>query len=366
MQPVSDDFLSAIAEGYRLATRATLLTSDALVPIDVIDGSVTRDYRAASRGHCDLTIVGDPDVVPTSSASDLAPYGNEILLERGIEFDDETTEYVPLGIYRLEDVDVTDSADGLQIVLSGVDRSARIIEAVFEEPYSVAADENVGDAILAIVQDVYPDVQYDFATVSTTLPALIADTGSDRWDFCLGLAEAAAMILYFDRVGVLTLAPAPTGGAAIYEVAEGDGGVLLEAVRTFQREGVFNKVIVTGENATETGDVPRGEAFDDDPTSPSYYWDGPVPYFYSSEYVIDDDQAAAVAAVILARQQGVTRQVSFEAIPNVALECGDSVLIKREATNLYETHIIDSLTFPLGPGGTMSGTTRAVGGENLT
>ena len=369
MQAVSDAFLGAVAAGGRLATRATLITGAGdLVELEVVDGAVTHDRKSASRGRFDMTVKPDPDLIPTSSSSDLAPYGNRIYIERGFTYPDGTTEYTPLGLFRMEDVDVTDSASGLEIQVSGVDASARIIDAIFEEPYSLASGENVGDAIVALIQEIWPDVAYDFATVDTTLPALLADTGNDRWDFCQGLAEAASMTLYFDRIGTLRLEPTPTGGESVFTVGEGDGGVLLQAVRSFQREGTFNKVIVTGENSTETGDVPRGEALDDDPTSPTYYYGnfGRVPYFYSSEYILDDDQAASVASVILSLQKGVARQISFEAIPNVALDVGDSILITREATGLNETHIIDSLTYPLGPAGTMSGITRAVGGENLT
>lgn len=368
MRPVSDAFLEAVVGPHRLATRATLLTGTDEIELDVLDGSVTRDSTAASRGIFDLSLPYDVDLVPTSSSSPLAPYGNEIKLERGVTFTDGTTEYVPFGYFRIEDVSVSEDAEAQPIRVSGVDRSAFIIDAVFEEPYSVASGTNVATAILAIVQDVYPDVDYDFATVSTTLPALLADTASDRWDFCQGLAEAAAMSLYFDRDGVLRLTPAPTGGDSfVYTVTEGDGGILLGAERNFQREGTFNRVIVTGENATATGDVPRGVATDDDPTSPTYYYGrfGRVPYFYSSEYVTDSDQAASVAEVILAKQKGIARSVSFQTIVNVALEPGDSIRILRTSSSFDEIHILDAVTYPLGPSEPMTASTRAVGGNNI-
>ena len=140
-----DRFLAAISGPHEVAVRAVLLDGgDGTDLPTVVDGSVTLDANAATRGRCDLSIADDGTLgwIPTDSDSDLAPYSNEIRIERGVRYADGTTELVPLGVFRIENTGIDDSGAELAIALSGQDRSARIIDAKFEEPYQIAAGTN--------------------------------------------------------------------------------------------------------------------------------------------------------------------------------------------------------------------------------
>jgi hypothetical protein len=357
VRPVSARFPERVAASGSPRSRAVILTGAGYVELEIDDGSVTLDRTAASRGRVDLTITGKPELVPDLPDDLLMPYGNEVLVQRGFE-----DELVSLGIFRLEDLEIEDAASGIGLTTSADDRSKLIIDAAFEDTYQVAAGTNIGTAIAQVIFDAYPGVVMDFATTEMLTPALTAEAGDDRWDFAQGLAEAAGMVLYFDGAGVLVLRPAPVIGSPVFSIAEGEGGVLLGARRSIARGDAPNRVIVTGENVTETGPIPRGVATDDDPLSPTYYHGryGHVPFFYSSEKITDDAQAAHVAEVILAQKRGITEQVTFDSLVNPALEPGDAVQITRERTGINQVHMIDTITIPLSPSGTMSGTTRAV------
>ncbi len=72
-------------DSHELATRVEILAgnrSPDATPLDIVSGAVTYDRRAAIRRRMNLTIAGH-DLVPTSDASLLAPYGNTIAVWRG-------------------------------------------------------------------------------------------------------------------------------------------------------------------------------------------------------------------------------------------------------------------------------------------
>jgi hypothetical protein len=151
----------------------------------------------------------------------------------------------------------------------------------------------------------------------------------------------------------------------VYSVAvevldEGEGGVLISANRAWTRENTRNRVIATGE-ATSTDTPPaRGVATDDSPSSPTYYFGpfGRVPMWYASPLLLTDAQAASAAGTILQRQLGTSQSVSFGSYVMPYLEPGDTVRIRRLRSQIDEDHIIDSITIPLSPSGSMSGVTR--------
>lgn len=362
MRPVSAAFQAAIRRSHQIATRAAVVAPDGTeTEIPIVDGTITLDQTAAIRGRCDVTLVDDGTLglVPTSAASALAPYGNELRIARGITYPDGTTELVQLGVFRIQVTDVEDAPGGLQIRVAGLDRAQRIADARFEDAYQVAAGTNCATAILAAFEQAWPGIEADLAVTAFTTPTVNAQEGDDRWKFGQDIAVAVSMRLYFDGDGVLRLAPDVITDA-VETLAEGEGGVLVQAGREWSREGSSNGVIATGES-TDLAAPARGSAFDLDPGSPTYYFGpfGKVPMFYSSPLLITNDQAAAAAQTLLLKQLGTTESVSFGSFVLPHLEPGDTVRIKRERSGINEDHIIDKVTIPLAATGTMTGGTRA-------
>lgn len=362
MRPVTDAFQEAVHASHQIATLVSVLTATEEIPLTAaVAGTVTLDQPAATRGRCDLTLVDDGTLglVPRLPADLLTPYGNEIRASRGVLLP-TGPELVSLGIFRIEDVEITDGPEGLQIQVTGQDRSARVIDARFEEPYQVAGGTNAITAIAAVIAAAWPDVETDLTPTSRTSPQVLANEGDDRWAFAQSLATSIGYALYFDGDGVLIGRPVATSTTPVDRIAEGEGGVLVRAGRRWTRQGTFNRVIATGENTGEAAPA-RGVATDLDPTSPTYYYGdyGRVPRFYSSPFIATDDQAADAAAAILARELGTTQQVSFGSIVNPALEPDDVIAVRRDRAGIDEDHIIDRLTIPLGHEEAMSGATRA-------
>lgn len=367
MRPRSETFDAAAASDHLVYATATLTTADGdVLDLPVGEGSqVTLDGNAATRAALNLNVplddFGSDDWIPDGRDDPLAPFGNEIAIRRGMITADGVEEVVQLGVFRIDESDVTESDDGsLDLTVSGLDRSSRIIDAVFEQADTVDEGANALDTVQALIGEADPSIAFDFVTSAVTLPYLGYEAGDDRWDFCLGCAEAAQCSLYFDGDGVLVARPLPVAVSADLVVAEGEGGILLGADKRMSREDATNRVTVQGENSS--GDPAWGEAIDDDPESPTYYYGafGKTTFSYSSEYVTADDQAASVAARILEMRRGITKQVTFAALANPALEPFDTVQVTRAKLGIDELHIVDSLTIPLDYSGRMDCVTRAV------
>lgn len=361
MRPRSATFDAAVANSYTIAPQATLVTvagEEFDLPIEA--GSVNLDAAAASRAALSLTVPveeGSP-LIPAAEGDPLAPYGNEIAAVYGIVTPDGISEQVQLGVFRIDEVALDDSGDELRVEVSGLDRSAIVIDAVFEEAGTVAAGTNALQMAALVVASAYPEASFDFVSSSVTLPLLSYEKGDDRWDFASGCAEAAGCVLYFDANGVCVARPFPETDAADLVIAEGEGGILLAANKQWGRENACNRVVTSGENPS--GDPVFGEAIDDDPASPTFY-DGPfgkVTFTYDSEYITTDEQAQQVAETILAQRRGTGYVVGFEALVNPALEPYDVIQVRRERIGVDELHVLDSLQIPLDGEGSMSGTTR--------
>lgn len=362
-------FREALPASHQSVSRAEVIQAGVVIAtLPITDGSVTLDSRAASRGRMDIQMVDDGTLglVPTDALSLLAPYGNQVKVSRGIVDPDGVEDLYSLGVFRIDNAKVDDSPTGLLVSIGGLDQSAVVIDARFEDAYEVAAGTTVEAAILALIDEAIPDVVTSFPGITYTLPKLIAEEGGDRWKFAQDMAASCGLSLYFDGDGILTLAPLP-GGEHVSSFVEGENGMLLTAGREWRREGSYNRVIATGESSSDTAPA-RGVATDDDPTSPTYYFGrfGKVPMFFTSPMIATNGQAADAAYGLLAKQLGTTETISFGAIVDPSLKPDDVVRISRVRAGIVEEdHVLDQIAVPLGAEGVMTGVTRArqVSGE---
>lgn len=370
MRPVSAAFSAAVRQSHRLVVKVEILDSTGAVigsltddtQASLVTGGVTLDAKAASRGRYDITVVDDGarELVPTSAADMLAPYGNEVRVSRGLILPDNTIETPSIIIGRIDAANVDDSAAGLTIQISGQDRSGRIIDAKFEEPTEVAAGTNIETAIRTVLASAIPNLVTIFPGSTYVTPALRAEEEGDRWAFAQNIATASGLELYFNGDGHLVLGPL-YDRPAVATLAEGEGGVLLSAARGWVREGTFNRCIATGENTSEAAPA-RGVATDENINSPTYYWGsfGRVPRFYRSSFITSDAQALDAATTLLRRQLGTTQSITFGTVVDASLEPSDTVSITRERAGIMgDDHVIEGLAIPLTADAPLTGTTRA-------
>ena len=415
MYPVSEAFKSEVRKSHTARVRAEIWQGSLkLTSLEPISGAVEIDARRSARRTCSLTVadVGtttvveeipgaltyadltllyvdyptmgsavasyailapsgtytvttvETGIVPVDAYSFLTPYGNEVRIWRGVTYDDGSYEEVPLGVFVITNVEVSEGPDGTTVAISGVDRSIRVSRARWTDPYAIqsVATET---AIERLLQDRWIEVETAFVATNTTIlrATFGTDTNNNPWADALRLADAAGHDLYFDGNGIAVLEPLPD-----YETASPDAiylqdeeAVVIDLTRSLDATDTYNGVIATGEG-TEQTDVYRGEAWDEDPDSPTYRYGpfGQVPRFYSSSLLNSNEQAQAVADALLLDGKGLTEQIDWTQITDPSLDVGDVVVVVNERAKVNRTLILDRLTIPLLASEPMSAVARAI------
>lgn len=358
MRPVSPRFLRTLAGSHVMVARATVCTTfqTGTAPvgtrIPIVAGDLTFDAHADIRATLDLTTDG-AGMFPDTAQSLLAPYGNEVFVERGIDYGGGQLEWVSQGYYRIENPAQDVAPDG-PIQLAASDRMAGIVDARLERPLQFAGNLTYDTVVGQLVRAVYPDAVIEWPDGGGTdflLRTVIAE--EDRYGFLNDLITAKAKIWYWDHRGVLVIKNPPNPGNPVWTVNAGKGGVLVSMSRELSRTGVYNTWVVTGE-AGDSTPPSRGVARDNNVDSPTYWLGrfGPVPGFFSSPFITSNAQAVAAATAKLRTSLGLPYNVEFESVANPALEVWDPVQIAfperaRSASLQTETHIIEQLKLGL-------------------
>jgi hypothetical protein len=363
VRPVTDAFLRTVRGSHTMNARARVCTtfqtgtSPTGTDIPVLDGDVVSDANADVRSTLDMTTDGN-SMWPTYGNLLLAPYGNEVFVERGIEFGNGSTEWVSLGYFRIQEP-TQDQAPNGPIRIAGRDRMAGLIDARLVVPAQFLSTATYATVVSTLVTAVYPTatIQWDSGSTAQIGRSLIAE--EDRYGFLNDLVTGLGKIWYWDYRGVLVIRDQPSTTTTVFDINSGQDGVLVNLSRKLTRESVYNAVVATGE-AADTATPVRAAAIDANPNSPTYYFGrfGPVPRFYSSPSITGSSQAASAAASLLRKQLGLRYEVNFAAVPNPALEPWDCVRVTYSGRTAVETHVIDRITIPLTSGAAMTATTR--------
>jgi len=366
MRPVTDRFLNAIKGSHKIAFRALALepgqtgTQPVGTELAVVAGKVTYSWAAPIRAMLDLTVKPTSTVgFPTRAADPLDVSGKEIIAYRGIDYGGGDTELVSLGYFRIDENE-QDVPTNRPIRIAAPDRMAGIIDARLESPRQYTTSWTYGDALEDLITEVYPDavIEWDDATSGQHLGASVLQD-EDRYALADDLVTAVGKIFYYDYRGVVVVRDPPDPNEVVGEIRHGTRGTLTGLKRRRSRAGVVNIIVATGE-ATDERAPARGVARDENPLSPTYWQGpfGPVPDFYSSPLLITDSMAAKAARTILDRRLGLHYAVDLSAIPNPALEVGESLLVSYDDEAGAEIHLPDTLTIGLGANEAMEATMR--------
>lgn len=352
MQTISAAFAAALKKSHQIVTKAEILVGGRVSGEirTLVGGEVQIERNAAVRRRCSVEIA-DPTgtLVPSSSGSLLTPYGNEIKLYRGIRLA-TGDEYVPLGVFRISKVKVSDQGDGLHLAVQGYDRSRSIARGRLTAPYMITAGTNYGTAIQNLIGYVRPTT-FNFVTTTATTPTLTFLEGDDPWKKAQEMAEAIGCEIFFDADGVCRMVTVSNSSASVWSYAEGAEAMFLSIDRDLDDETTYNGVICTGESPDLAAPV-RAESWDQNTASPTYYLGpyGKVPFFMSSPYVRTQAQAQAAADGRLLKVLGATESLAFSSIVNPAHDAGDAVSVVRARSGVgttNPTYVLDDLTIPL-------------------
>ncbi|MGW5633953.1 DUF5047 domain-containing protein [Streptomyces sp. NPDC003832] len=345
MYAVTARFLARLAESHTPVTQVRLILTDGrTVDLDHTGGSVNVDRGQAIRRTCSVT-VADPALIPRTPSDQLATYGARLHISRGVSYGD-TTETVPLGVFRLDSVD-GDVNEG-PATLQGKDLSAVVADDKLTAPYT--ASGTVVSAVTALIRRSIPDAAVVSSILDTAIGKRTFDIEADPWAGCQEIAATAGAVVYCDPDGVFVIATLPDLATTtpVWEIAATEGGAYIRAGRGMSSAAVNNGILARGENTSENAPPVSYLATDNDPNSPTY-WGGPFgrrPGFYTSSTLTTTAacQNAAQLKLVQAKAPNATGDIS--SLPNPALEPGD-VLRVRHPDGSRELHQVASFSVPL-------------------
>ena len=360
MRPVSTKFLETLRGSHLAVCRARVCaagqsgTDPDGTEIEIISGDVKSTATATIRSTLSLTT---SEGWPRLASDLLAPFGNEIFVERGIAYGNGQREFVGLGYFRIETPEQDDTPDG-PVAIAASDRMSGIVDARFLAPRQFSATQTRGNLVSTLITEVYPSatISWDDTGVRDGLVGRSVITEDDRAGTLKEFMTSLGKVGFWRYDGVFRVeTPPDITGSPSWTIDAGRNGVMVQMSRGLTREGVPNAVVATGE-AGDTTAPARAVAYNLDPTSPTYYSGpfGPVPRFYSSPFLTTNAQALSAATSILRQHLGLPYQVDLAAIANPALEPYDVISVRypkqsRSRTLRKETHVLDEVTIPLVP-----------------
>lgn len=346
MRPVSDRFLATLRTSHLLFSSCSLeFPGDPVaVSVPIKGGHVTIDRTSQNRRAGQIEIPWSLREGETLGL-DLRtlPLGGYATLWAGVRYGDGTGEQIKLGKLRVESV-TWNTPEGVAS-LELADRMAQVRDEPFTVPLAVAGMRPAAAAV-AVVTAVFGAA---IAYLTPNDPAVtMGDTvfTDSRTEALTTLEQSANAESYFNADGDFVFDVVAGEGAPVWTVDAGDQGVMIQAEESLDRTGVYNGVLVTGQD-TATDQPVYGLATEDDPTSP-IRWGGPFGHvaLLASSQVGSAAEALANAQSLLGLRLKLTRVLTITAAPNPALEAGDIIRVVFP-DGRTEQHLIDAVTVDL-------------------
>jgi hypothetical protein len=371
--PTSQRFRETVTGSHQAVVRLTLLrtvqfgsaprtTSPAgtwwdLPLRDDATGNAILNATSSVTGSLSITVPGE-------WWDQVQPYGVEVFAERGVAFGDGTAELVPVGYFRVDEVD-QESAPFGPITLSCSDRTAQLgqlrvalpwqipvgtsHQAIFRRLLDGSAADGIGGYGMygpagPAVPVVWTGAGYDPVTTVTTKVLTVEEGVGDFLSKLVAERGAVIRARATGDLAVVAKEPASTD-TPDYTLMDGKTGTLVQASRRVTRDGVFNIVRATGSDTA----FPTGYrlAYNNDPTSPIRYDGpfGPVVRYYASPVLKDSEGADKAAETILAGSTGLPQELSLWTVPDPSVRPLD--LVEVVLPTGVSTHVVDEVSIPL-------------------
>jgi hypothetical protein len=381
--PVSRGFLEAIrgphtaygfVEAWRAGARLSYTTSAGetatRLPLDEEGGSTVAvdGGTPGTRRNLTVNLAREPGLWDV-----LAPTGVELRAYTVLEYLNHATEVVPQGVFPVDVQRVGYGPDGT-LQLTAPDRWATIQAALFPTPRRIGGGGTTARAVItSLLTEALPPgtAVADYSTSVVTVPVQTPD--EDRARTIADIATAAALDVYFDRDGTPTIRDVPrlNPDRVVWTVDSGDVGVMTGADRERNRQRTFNMIALTSDRNDGTAPFATQYVWNNDAASDSYAGPGtgagPTPpaataagpmgqrvLRMSSPVWSTAQQAITAGQARLAQTTALASQLTLEAVPNPALDDGDTITAQLPPerwgqARTVEWHLIDSLTVPLVP-----------------
>jgi hypothetical protein len=327
--------------------------------IPIFGGSVSANLTHRVTRTGEFTLGGE--FWPTLPTSSLTPYQTVANIRAGIQYGDGSKELFDVITGRVGDVGRND--DG-SVSARVDDLAADVIAFRFEAPRN---SENVTliAQIERLIREALPSATFGAHDINLTSPTPKLTWDEDRGQALDNLAEALGGRWYALGNGdfVVRLYPYDVG-TPVQDLFDEPQGLLTGGRPSISRDGAANSITLMVERF-DGGTPFQVRARDESPLSPTRF-DGPfgrVSQVIKVQTPLTVAQATTYARGQLKASTALSSRWSATCVPDYTLEPGDTVRLRSRGVT--ETQLIDSITYPLGPG-TMSLQTRAYVRANPT
>jgi len=221
---------------------------------------------------------------------------------------------------------------------------------VLPDDYVIPAGQNYITAVQTLFRYRYPDIIFGaVASTAQTTPLITLQAGKDPWGEGTRLLGNIGYNAYFDPDGRCVIQPVQaTTRPPDWFLTEGVNATLLSLTKTLSDEQFFNHSVVTGESTANSTPF-RGEAYDNNPQSPTYIGGpmGDVVDFYTSSTVTSAAQAASVARARLNQEIGIPILVETQDLVHPGLDVDDTLQITRARSSIADLYVVSKISIPL-------------------
>lgn len=309
------------------------------------DGSVRATL--ASRVTRTMTLSVPDYLYPWDPWDLLNPYGQELRVFRGIRYGSGEPDEFPIFTGRIR----TASGRG-DVQIGATDNAGVVVAAGLAAPLPATRGALIVDEVERLILLANPAAVFgEHDDIDTLVPAALA-YDQDLGSALDSLAKAADAFWYALADGryVLRRVPwnvAPTGQPV--QLADGPGGVLVDATPDRTSEGLFNRITVTSERPDGAAPI-YATADDTDPASPTYIG-GPMGVQATQIRVTGIEssaQALALARSLIRRTRAIVDSWQITCQADASLELGDPAAVFFRSRGA--TQVVSGLSMPLGAG----------------
>jgi hypothetical protein len=307
--------------------------------IPVIDGGLSADRGSKTRMFCDITIA-DPGI-------DLGVDVHRFRVRRGYQ-SLGVAESIQHGIFRVDDISEEDTGTW---TINGSGLESYIIDARFLQPRTPPYGVSTIGQIRDLIQEVLPNAVVVAECSRDKIVQATAPWDTERWDAIDALARSIDAEVFADWRGYFVIRDIPSlsNSVPVFQFKTGPDGTLRTRTPKRTRDRVYNAVSVSGQSSDPNVPPVWGWAYDDDPTSPTYYYGdfGQVPRFYTSQFFTTSQQCTDYARRLLQESLAANRALSLTALPVTFLEVGDVIEVVL-ASGEVDRRILQKMDFGLG------------------
>lgn len=343
MIPSSQLLKDSAVFSQSIITVVDILRGDSVIypNVPVTSASISQDRSQKIRMTADITVslANRPDI-------EILQEVHRFRLSRGYTSlgYHETIQH---GVFRIDDISENEN---LTLDISGSGLEAYIVDARFLRPRTPPYGTSTIQVITDLIRDVLPTVPIIVEATQDRPVQATAPWDKERWDAVDAMATSIDAEVFVDYRGAFIIRDIPSlyTGLTSYILTTGETGTLIERKIKRTRARVYNAAVCMGQSSDPNIPPVWGWAFDNDPTSLTYFYGdyGQVPRFFSSQFFTTNAQCEARAQEQLAKALAANKALSVEALPLTFLETGDIIGIElRDGT--IEKRLLQKISFSL-------------------